>query len=258
MRFLSISALIARMHLPHLVRSKRAIFCVGLAFLPALAAALVAALARRANGLEIATNMGWILLVQISVPLVALVAASAVVAEEIEDRTITYLFTRPVPRATLLVGRLASTLVFLMALFAVATAVLLYAASRAPHGDSIGAGIVIPLFQAVLAGVVVYSAVFAMLGALSKHPMIVGLAYSFVIEGFLANLPGSNQKFTITYYLRNLVADGRDPAWGKVEAFEFATFGPANDAWWTLACVFVAALLLGAQRITRRQFELTS
>jgi ABC-type transport system involved in multi-copper enzyme maturation permease subunit len=40
-----------------------------------------------------------VLLVQGTVPLLALILGASVVAEEIEDRTLTYLFTRPVPRA---------------------------------------------------------------------------------------------------------------------------------------------------------------
>ena len=52
----------------------------------------------------------------------------------------------------------------------------------------------------VLMGAVVYSALFAAAGALFKRPMLIGLAYTFVVEGFLGNLPGANQKATVQYY----------------------------------------------------------
>ena len=57
----------------------------------------------------ILAEIGWVLMVQGTVPLVALILGSAVVAEEIEDRTITYLFTRPIPRAAVLLGRWLAT-----------------------------------------------------------------------------------------------------------------------------------------------------
>src|SRR5215470_14840048 len=93
----AVSFLIFRTHLARVWTSRRA-----LAAIPPIVAALAARFDRHNTPATIAVNLGWLLLLQVIVPLVTLVAGSAVVAEEIEDRTITYLFSRPIPRASLL------------------------------------------------------------------------------------------------------------------------------------------------------------
>jgi ABC-type transport system involved in multi-copper enzyme maturation permease subunit len=252
--------LIARAHLLRSLVSRRLLACVLVALLPALVAFLVASTSTRAGPGSIATHLGWMLMLQIVVPLVTLIAGSAVIAEEIEDRTITYVFTRPIPRASLLFGRWIATAVLLTALFALATFVLLAAAKRGqgtkgpPFDDTIR----IPLYTAVLWGGLVYSAVFASLGAFFKHPMLVGIGYAFAFEGFLANLPGNNQALAIQYYLRSLIAAGGSGSWRRVEGFRETVFQSGDRALATLVILLCLALLLGAWRVSTREYELTS
>jgi hypothetical protein len=123
---------------------------------------------------------------------------------------------------------------------------------------ALAAGIAAPLFQAVLMGGAVYATLFAVAGVFFAHPMIVGLAYSFAIEVLLANLPGKNQALTIQYYLRSWIAGYGEPAWNRVEGFASTQFDTPQGAIVTLGIVLVAALALGAWRIERREFVLTS
>lgn len=253
------SLLIARVHLVRSLTSWRTIACLALALVPALAAFVVTGLSTRAGPAPLATNLGWMMLLQIVVPLSALIAGSAVIAEEVEDRTITFLFTRPIPRVSLLFGRYFATAVVLASVLALATFLLLVACARAQgKGALIDAGIRTPLFAAVVWGTVVYSALFASLGAFFKHPMLVGIGYAFAIEGFLANLPGKNQALTVQYYLRSLIAENGSPEWSKVEGFASTAFQTAARSHTILTAMLVVALALGAWRLARRQFELTS
>src|SRR5579871_1248892 len=48
--------------------------------------------------------MIWGFFVRFSVPVLGVFYGTALVADEIEDKTITYLFTRPIPRGAVLVG----------------------------------------------------------------------------------------------------------------------------------------------------------
>jgi ABC-type transport system involved in multi-copper enzyme maturation permease subunit len=258
--FVRTTTLIARAHLARLLTSKRALFCLLLSLFPAAVALAIASAARRPGPSAVAAHMGWMLELQTIMPLVALIAGSAVVAEEIEDRTITYLFTRPIPRAALLFGRYLSTIVFLLSVFALATFLLLAAASRATgdRGGPIVPAISEPLYAAVLIGVIVYAALFAALGAFFKHPMVVGLGYAFAIEGFLANLPGKNQALTIQYHLRSLIAERGSDAFTRIVGFRTTAFESGARALVVLALVLALALLLGAWRISRRQIELTA
>jgi hypothetical protein len=110
----------------------------------------------------------------------------------------------------------------------------------------------------VLLGGLVYSGLFAALGAFFRHPMLVGIGYAFAVEGFLANLPGKNQSLTVQFYLRSLIADGGSHAWHRLEGFTAIAFQSGQRAQVVLAIVLIAALALGAWRISTREFELTS
>ncbi|HUR27970.1 MAG TPA: ABC transporter permease [Planctomycetota bacterium] len=263
-------------HLRRIFTTRRALVCIVLALLPALVAFLIAHFSRRIDETEIVVHIGGIMLLQIVVPLLALIAGSAVVAEEVEDRTITYLFSRPIPRASLLFGRWLATFVFLAAVLALATWLFLHAAStshavRSLSFRSLGlrglgeeqpvpqlaAGFGWTLYQAVLLGATVYSALFAVAGIVFKSPILVGLGYTFAVEGFLANLPGGNQALTIQFYLRSWMLERGGAAW-KVEGVELDHPDKAATVLTTLACVLAVTLAFGAWRIVRREFVLTS
>jgi ABC-2 type transport system permease protein len=257
--FLRASALIASAHFTRLVLSRRAVFCALLALLPAGVTFTVASLSKRSGPAWLATHMGFLLELQIIVPLIALFVGSAVIAEEVEDRTITYLFTRPIPRPALLVGRFVSTLAVLTTLLALGSwLVVLAAANATGKGPPISDGETYPLIAAAVIGGAVYAALFAALGAFVRHPMIVGLGYAFAIEGFLANLPGKNQALTVQYHLRSFIAATGSEAWHRVEGFRSASFESGTKALIVLAVILVSALLLGAWRLARREFVLTA
>lgn len=253
------SWLLARASLPRMVLSRRFVVCALLAAVPVLVAFLAARLSSRVGPGELATHVTWMLLLQIVVPLTSLVAGVSVVAEEIEDRTISYVFTRPIPRAALLFGRLAAAIAWIVPLLVAAAWLVLEASESARgKGEPLDPSTHARLFAAVATGAVVYTSVFAAAGALLRHPMIVGLAYAFAVEGFLANLPGKNQMLALQHYLRSLVASTHQPAWARVEGFASASYDTPAMAWTVLACVGVGAVAIAAVGLTRREIELTA
>jgi ABC-2 type transport system permease protein len=250
---------IASVHLGTLARSRRAWACAGLLLLPALIAWIVAGSYAKATPSGLTTMLGWNALLQVSVPLVSLLMGVAVVAEEVDDRTITYLFLRPIPRTALLYGRLVTSVLWLAVCAAVAVALLVAAASTADGSDAgITNGVRLPLLLAACSGVAVYTAVFAALGVWVKNAMIVGLGYTFAVEGFLSQLPGRNQLLTLQHHLRSLIAGTGDDAWQRIDGYGATTWEPLGSTVLTLASIVVVAVLLGAWRLQRRQYELTS
>jgi ABC-type transport system involved in multi-copper enzyme maturation permease subunit len=253
-------------HLWRIFRTRRGLIAVLLAGMPVVLAAAVRVVSHLEGDplpMEPLIAFTWFLLVQTIVPLVALVMASAVVAEEIEDRTITYLFTRPIPRPAILLGRwLAVVLPIVVLLCASAElGVRLLAAAR-DTGDALPvmpAGLHGSILLTVLMGGVVYSALFASAGALFKRPMLIGLGYTFVYEGFLGNLPGANQKATVQYYLRSFLFSERRDLMGEVEQAIFSVpLAEPGAAVRALALILVGALVLAAWRFTRREYVLAA
>jgi ABC-type transport system involved in multi-copper enzyme maturation permease subunit len=55
--------------------------------------------------------MMWLLYVRFIVPVLGVFYGTAFIADEVDDRTITYLFTRPIPRRAVLFGKYLAYLV---------------------------------------------------------------------------------------------------------------------------------------------------
>jgi ABC-2 type transport system permease protein len=239
--------------------SRRTLACLALAAAPPAMAWIIAHINTRIPPAGIATHLGWLLLVQIVTPLCALVCGSAVVTEEIEDRTITYLFSRPIPRAAVLLGRWLASLVVVSVVLGLSAWLTTAVARSSPvAGAPVDDRITVPLLAAVWIGGAVYSALFAAAGVIFRHPMIAGLAYAFAVEGFLANLPGRNQALTVQYYLRSVIAATGSPEWRHVEGFATSKFETLGVATTTLAVVLVVVLALASWRISRKEFVLSA
>lgn len=261
--FFSSIAVIARAHLARVALSRRTALCLLGALVPAAIALVVQSMPGPPPSVEIVMYPGLFLVLQVAVPAVALIAGSAVVTEEIDDRTVTYLFTRPIPRSALLLGRWIATALVHSVVLALSVLLLALAASKGAHlvGNTpeepdIPPGVVGPLLAMAVLGGAVYSALFATFGTFLKHPMIVGLAYTFTIEGFLSNLPGKSQALTIQFYLRSFLAERGAELWKRLEPLQSKTFDSAGEALVTLFVMLFAALALGSLTISRRQYVL--
>lgn len=244
-------------HFMRTVFSKRTIVATLLACVP-IAVAIIGAQAgaRHHAGPPPVLMVLWFGVVQVFVPLVSLVFGSAVVSEEIEDRTITYLFTRPIPRPAILLGRwLAAFLVVAPLLCASAYAVIAILGSSGGE-NALAAHVVARALWTVVIGAAAYTAVFAAVGTLLKHPVIVGLGYTFAIEGFLANLPGSNQALTIQFYLKSFFA-AADPWIGESYfVFDDPNLVTTGGALLRLLWIIGVAHALGSWTIARKQYVL--
>jgi len=139
-------------------------------------------------------------------PLVALFYATALVADEVEGKTLTYLLTRPIRREAILAGKFAAYVATTLSL-ALPAVVLTFFILLTSRGRAGLGGAVPDLLRdlGVLAlALLVYGALFTLLGVLLKRPVIPGLFFLFVWE-LVANLPGYLPRLTLTAYLRSLV-----------------------------------------------------
>lgn len=155
-------------------------------------------------------------------PLAALFYASALVADEVEGRTLTYLLTRPIRRESILLGKFAAYLVTTSTLTLPALFVTFFLLVTT-RGFSAVASRVPDLFRdggVVLLTLLAYGALFTFLGVALRRPVIPGLVFIGLWE-LVANLPGYLPRFTLTAYLRSLVRhrpaeDGLSDVFGQV------------------------------------------
>lgn len=125
--------------------------------------------------------------------LVPMLLASSI-GEEIEDRTLTYLWSRPVPRWTVLAGKLCA-----LAPVALGFALASWGGAVSTATDAMPAGRTV---LALAAGSLAISAVATGLAMLSpRHGMALSIVY-MLADTFLGALPASLAKLSITYQTR--------------------------------------------------------
>jgi ABC-type transport system involved in multi-copper enzyme maturation permease subunit len=187
-----------------------------------------------------------------ALPLAALFYAVSLVADEVEDKTVTYLFTRPLSRASILLGKFLAYLATGLTLALPSLVISFFLLMTADGGRGLAAAVP-HLFRdgGVLALTLAsYGALFTLFGVTLRRPVIPGLLFLFVWE-LLAMLPGYLPRFTLTTYLRSLTAH-RPPDEGLAEVFGFGPTLPALLCLETLAAL-IAVFLGGAFWIFSRK-----
>jgi ABC-2 type transport system permease protein len=207
---------------------KRWMVIAGLFFLPAGLAVLIRYLDPNVPSLVLEFLFAFMLIPQALLPLLALLYASGMIQDEQEEQTITYLLVRPLPRWALYVVKLLATLSTTMVLTVLFTAIT-YAAIYIGRADSVEA-IIRRCAQAAgihALAVATYCCLFGLLSLLTKRTLIVGILYSVIFEGLLANLPFGIRLLTIIYYTRLI-------AYRTLPFIEQTPRGPGNiaaEAW---------------------------
>jgi ABC-type transport system involved in multi-copper enzyme maturation permease subunit len=248
--------------------SRRTVFMGLLVGLPVVLAAIVRLLHElgapglrvnnaAVNGPVIFGLMIWILFVRISVPVLGVFYGTSLIADEVDDKTITYLFTRPIPRGGVLLGKYFAFLA--CTIFVVLPSVVIVWLLIVPIGGSFGASFIdLAKDLALLAlGLAIYGAVFALIGTVLKRPLLVGLALVIVWEPLTMALPGYLKLYTVAYYLQGLVphAMPANTTLSMIQTFFQETPGFAR-AIITLALIGIGCLWLGTRAIERKEYVL--
>ena len=203
----------------------------------------------------------WVFYLRFTVPVLGVFYGTSLIADEVEDKTITYLFTRPISRASVLFGKylayfICTNLVVLPSL------VLVYFLVVPLRGGSIGASF--PALLADLAllglGLAVYGALFALVGAWFQRPLLTGLVFIFGWEPVAVVVPGYMKNVTVAFYLQGLVPHAR-PLDGTVTLVGsvLQAFQPAPSVWSSLtwlALIWVAAMVAATWAVEHREYVL--
>ena len=160
----------------------------------------------RAAGASIFGMMIWLMYLRFIVPILGVFYGTALIADEVDDKTITYLFTRPIPRRAVLFGKFLAYLACTV-LLVLPSVMLVFFLVVPTGGGSIGAAFpsLVGDFGMLIVGLAAYGAVFAFVGTRVKRPLIVGLVFSFGWEPTVLLLPGYLKRLTVAYYLQALV-----------------------------------------------------
>jgi ABC-type transport system involved in multi-copper enzyme maturation permease subunit len=143
----------------------------------------------------------FLLYPQVMCELLSLLFAGSLVSAEVDGQTLTYLFTRPVPKWRILAGKYAACCATL-APPVVASLVVSWLVLDAAGGLRL----LFAMCLGVCASLVAYAAVFVFIGVVVPGRAIaVGLLCA-MFEFILSYVPAVLNNLTVTYYLRSLVA----------------------------------------------------
>ncbi len=160
------------------------------------------------DSLSLLMVFGFILVI------LSVIFGTGVLMQEIEQKTIVYLLTRPVPRWRILLVKFAATVTMTTATAWLAS--LLMALITVGPGGLMGAHFLRDLLV-LLVGAMAYGGLFLLLATLINRgliPMIFGLLYGFVWETLMPLMPGNFKMLSLMSYLHVLAphADVSDQA----------------------------------------------
>ena len=167
-----------------------------------------------------------------ALPIVALVLATASFGNEVEDKTLSYLLLKPVPRWLIALPKtLAPMAIAAPALVLSGVASTALGASSTQFVIESDVRAVAAVGVAVLCGVVAYSAVFTWAGLVTTRALAAGLIYVFIWEGFLSSLLEGVRYLSIRAYtlaiLYGLDEESFEPLGERVIGLPAAVVGVA-------------------------------
>jgi len=172
------------------------------------------------------------LYLHIIILLVSLILSVSIFNAEFKDRTMAYLFTRPVPRWNIYVGKFVGLLLvqFVLVLPSVLITFWIVFAKGGPAGywDDLFFYLLVTMMA-----ILVYSSFFTMLGIKLRSPLLIGLFVAFVWEIVISGYSTTVSKLTAMFHLQSI-------AHGTMDEGYFADliyYSSVGNAFLVLFCI---------------------
>jgi ABC-type transport system involved in multi-copper enzyme maturation permease subunit len=139
------------------------------------------------------------------VAFVSLFYGTALISEEVEGKTLTYLFVRPISKPVVMLGKFVA-LIWIGSILVFPTVILCYVIlylGRQPIFED--AAVLAKDLGVVFLALLAYGSLFSLLGAWLRHSMLVGLLYAFGWEGIISYMPGVTGKLTLGHYVQSIL-----------------------------------------------------
>ncbi len=183
-------------------------------------------------------------------PLFTLSYASGAFGTDRETRSLVWLMTRPIPRGGIYLAKFVGTLPWCLA-FGVGGFAAVCAA-----GGPFGREALARYWPAAAMATVAFAALFHLIGALFRRPVVVGLVYVFFFEAVVAALPGSLKLLSLTFYARSLMYNEAAAADYPVDLLPAMSAAVSSEtAWAVLAAAPVGITLLGTWLFGRSEYR---
>jgi hypothetical protein len=198
----------------------------------------------------------WWVYLRFIVPVLGMFYGTALLADEVEDKTLTYLFTRPVARSAVLLGKYTAYCVC-VALVVLPSMTLVFILLVPFREMGLEFVTLVTDLGLLALGLAAYGALFALAGAAMKRPLVAGLVFAFGWEQVAMLMPGYLRQFTLVYYLQGLVPHViPDEGLTSLLATVISDTPTVASCLLSLAGALVASLLLAVWIVERREYVL--
>lgn len=153
----------------------------------------------------VSTEILMVFFLQFYIIILALFYGTSIAAEEVENRTLVYLITRPVPKPAIVLGKFAAYTALMGGMTALGLAASFFILNAARIGDPALWAAFFRYLGVLVLGILAYTAFFAFLGTVLRRAIILGLVFGFGWETAIQYFPGSTQRFSIVHYLKSLL-----------------------------------------------------
>lgn len=194
----------------------------------------------------------WVMLgafIGFVLPLFTLAYASGAFGTERESRTLVWLMTRPMPRSAVYLAKFLGALPWCL-LFSGGGFVALCLA-----GGEYGRKALVLYWEAALLGTLALAALFHLVGAVFRRPVVVGLVYVFFYEALVAALPGSLKLLSVTFYARSLMYNEAVAAGYPAEMLNLTQAVSSTTARAVLLAATVGLTALGMWLFSRSEYR---
>jgi ABC-type transport system involved in multi-copper enzyme maturation permease subunit len=206
------------------------------------------------------TNLVSSFYLQLLVYVVGLAFGIPTVHAEVQARTLTYLFTRPIRKADIYTGRLLAVQLtaggLLAASLVVCFAIMVVGNSAALSLEFVK--VYVNHVLIVLVATICITAVCAIWGTAFHRPVVWGLLWAFGWESIVSKFPGKLQNYTINFHIRNLLLDEADVQSSLMDAFRMLLTQEAAISPWVsgvaLTAFLVLAVAAGGVIFARREY----
>jgi ABC-type transport system involved in multi-copper enzyme maturation permease subunit len=148
-----------------------------------------------------------ILYLGVLIPLVTAFYATGLIGDEVANKTLPYLFTRPVPRWRIYLYKYAAFLVAVFGATAVAVTLVSIVATAASSNPLQSLDTLAVCLLVVFLATAAFGGLFGLIGVSLKFPIVFAIMYFFLWENVLGNFPGQIRRFTVLFYARNIISD---------------------------------------------------
>jgi ABC-type transport system involved in multi-copper enzyme maturation permease subunit len=182
-------------------------------------------------------------------PLFTLAYATAAFGTDRESRSLVWLMTRPIPRSGIYLAKFLGALPWCVFFGLGGFAVLCLA------GGEYGRQALAMYWPAAVMATVAFSALFHLIGAIFRRPVVVGLVYVFFFEALVGSLPGSLKLLSLTFYARCLMYNAAEAAGYPADMLEVSQAVTSTTAWAVLASATIVLTCLGMWLFARSEYR---